>query len=219
MKKTACLFLVMLLGASPSAFALELDYGVKAGHEVFNGAIAGSPNTDPPSTILLVTSLNLPLVHVEFNAGAHTSYLVYKNPERHFFIQDELVIAALARWSVPVIPALLTVDLGAGLDQRFSMDIRVLDRTFGINGETTSADISDQNGGPRTLMPISAQVSLDVAMTTLLLEARYNVELASGVLETGPSTDSGKEGGRTAENQTGDERRNDELWLLLGLTF
>ena len=129
-------------------------------------------------------------------------------------IQDELVIAALARWSVPVIPALLTVDLGAGLDQRFSMDIRVLDRTFGINGETTSADISDQNGGPRTLMPISAQVSLDVAMTTLLLEARYNVELASGVIETGPQYRQWKEGGRTTESHTGDDGENDELWLL-----
>ena len=72
MKKTACLFLVMLLGASPSAFALSW-ITEKAGHEVFNGAIAGSPNTDPPSTIVLVTSFNLPLVHVEFNAGAHTS--------------------------------------------------------------------------------------------------------------------------------------------------
>ena len=50
MKKTACLF-VMLLGASPSAFALELDYGVKAGHEVFNGAIAGSPTLIRPAQL------------------------------------------------------------------------------------------------------------------------------------------------------------------------
>ena len=68
-------------------------------------------------------------------------------------------------------------------------------------------------------MPISAQFLLDIAMINVLFEARYNVELASDVVETGLRADSGKDGARATEARTGGAKRNDELWFLLGLYF
>ena len=158
-----------------------------------NGDLSG----DLLSNALVVSSLDLKLAEIELNLGVHSYYLTFDDIDEAWFTNQELVIAALVRWSLPLVPTLLSLELGAGIDQRIPLNLEFAHGL--VYPEDDARGV--KSGGSRTLMPISGQFTLNVAMVKLLLEMRYNLELTSNI---------------KSNTTTNDKRNKDEVWLLVG---
>ena len=188
--RSACLSLLVLTAAAipTSAFALGLGYGAKIG---FGSGQSTNDNASDTSLTagLLVLNLDLMAVAVEGNLGFHRMTV----DDADDTYNDELSVVAIVKTGIPIIPAVLSLDFGAGLDQRFLL------------GSTVGGTELDDISGSRTLIPISVQASGTVLLARLYGEIRYNHEIASSFEVDGAEVDS-------------DDKLH-ELLFLVGATF
>ena len=178
------ILMMSLLGLMPlNASALGLGVGAKLG---VGSATQDEVDSDL-SAFMLVGNFDLVLLAVEGNLGWIRTQL--SDDDKSF--TDEMSATVLAKFGMPVIPGLVSVDLGAGLDQRFVLGAEAA-------GEDTKLS------GRRTLIPLSLQVSGSVLLARLYGEMRYNYELSNDLEVDGNGVDA--------------EARN-ELLFLVGATF
>jgi hypothetical protein len=173
--RAACLSLLVLTAAAipTSAFALGLGYGAKIGF-----GSGQSTNDDAPDTSLtaglLVLNLDLMAVAIEGNLGFHRMTVDDANDTYN----DELSVVAIVKTGIPIIPAVLSLDFGAGIDQRI------------LIGSTSGGTEADSVSGSRTLVPVSVQASGTVLLARLYGEIRYNHEIASSFEVDGTKVES-----------------------------
>ena len=178
------LSLLLAICLPSSASALGLGFGAKVG----TGS-AEVDNVDQKlTTAMLVANFDLVVVAIEGNLGWHRS--AFKDADDSY--RDEMSAIAIAKMGMPIVPAVLSIDFGAGLDQRFLLGSQV--------GGVEVSGIS----GSRTLLPLSLQLSGSVLLARLYAEMRYNYELSNSFEMDGASVD--------ADPQN-------ELLFLLGATF
>ena len=188
--RSACLSLLVLTAAAipTSAFALGLGYGAKIGF----GSGQSTADNDPDISLnagLLVLNLDLMAVSIEGNLGFHRMTV----DDADDTYNDELSVVAIVKTGIPIIPAVLSLDFGAGLDQRILL------------GSTLNGTELDGASGSRTLIPISVQASGSVLLARLYGEIRYNYEIASSFEVDGTEVES-------------DDKLH-ELLFLVGATF
>ena len=176
------LSLLLAICLPSSASALGLGFGAKGGV----GSATVNDVDQELTTAMLVANFDLVVVAIEGNLGWHRSAV--KNADDTY--RDEVSAIALAKLGMPIVPAVLSLDFGAGLDQRFHLSTQA-------GGE----EISDASGN-RTLLPLSVQLTGSVLLARLYAEMRYNHELTNTVKVNGASA--------PAQN---------ELLFLLGATF
>ena len=178
----AAVSLLLLFCIPTTASALGLGFGAKAGY----GSASANDVDHDLSALLLVANLELVAVAIEGNLGWHRT----TNSDFDDTYRDEMSVVALAKFGLPIVPAILSLDFGAGLDQRFHLGTQVL-----------GSDV-DNVSGTRTFVPISAQLTGSVLLAKLYGEVRYNYEVANSIEVDGASQDYGN-----------------ELLFLLGATF
>ena len=105
---------------------------------------------------------------------------------------DELSVVALVKTGIPIIPAVLSLDFGAGIDQRILM------------GSTVGGKDLDDVSGNRTLIPLSIQASGTVLLARVYGEVRYNYEIA---------------GSFEVDGEEADAKKVNELLFMVGATF
>ena len=167
-----------------SASALGLGFGAKVG--TGSGEVDG--NDMALNTVMLVGNFDLVVMAIEGNIGWHRAALA--DDDKNF--TDELSLVGLAKVGMPLIPAVLSLDFGAGLDQRII-----------LGAEAAGAALDDVSGS-RTLLPISVQLTGSVLLARLYGEMRYNYELSSKVEVGGVEVDT---------------KPLNELMFLIGATF
>ena len=165
-----------------SASALGLGFGAKVG----TGSAEDNGNDVDLDTVMLVGNFDLVVVAIEGNIGWHRAALADDDSS----YTDELSLVGLAKVGMPLIPAVLSLDFGTGLDQRM------------VLGAQSAGAAVDDTSGSRTLLPISLQLTGSVLLARLYAEMRYNYELSS----------SRKKGGDEVDT-------DNELVFLLGATF
>lgn len=188
--RSAFLSLLLLTAAAipTSAFALGLGYGAKIGFG--SGQSTNDDFYDTSLTAgLLVLNLDLMAVAIEGNLGFHRMTV----DDLDDTYNDELSVVAIVKTGIPIIPAVLSLDFGAGLDQRILL------------GSTLNGTELDGASGSRTLIPISVQASGTVLLARLYGEIRYNYEIASEFEVDGTEVES-------------DDKLH-ELLFLVGATF
>lgn len=181
------LILCLLFAAPSSAFALGLGFGAKLG--LGNGLPEDDDAGDISITAgYLVANLNLMAVAVEGNIGLVRG----TSDDLDDTYSDELSVVALVKTGIPIIPAVLSLDFGAGIDQRILMGTTVGDKEL------------DDVSGNRTLIPLSIQASGTVLLARVYGEVRYNHEIASSYEIDGVEADT---------------KKVNELLFLVGATF
>ena len=195
--RTSLWIVLLTLFSFNSAHALGLNFGLKVGHEMFNSNILGSPE-GAPSTFLAMGELDLSVINLEINLGSHSSFIVAPQSGKTEFVNQEFAVAAIARLSLPIVPKVLSFDIGGGLDQRILMG------QYLAANEKTNAQAS----GSRTMLPISAQIAVNVPVVKFYLETRFNVELNNSLSFGGFAGIPDEELGA-----------NHELWILGGIAF
>ena len=165
--RSLTLGLLLAICLPSSASALGLGFGAKVGA----GSATVNDVDQELTTAMLVANFDLAVVAIEGNLGWHRS--ATKDADDTF--RDEMSAIALAKVGMPIVPAVLSLDFGAGLDQRFHLSTQV-------GGE----EISDVSGG-RTLLPLSLQLTGSVLLARLYAEVRYNHELTSTIKVNGVS--------------------------------
>ena len=205
MKKLFWILVLALICTVSQTHAFGLNFGLKVGDELYNHNMKGGPNpvgydSSLPTTFLAMGELDLSLVSLELNVGSHSSLIAATRPKAGiiYFVNQEFAIAAIARFSIPIVPKVLSLDLGGGLDQR------VLVGQHLAMSEKENADAS----GSRTMLPISAQVTVNVPFVKFYIESRFNVELTSDLSFAGFAGVPEKE-----------MDANHEFWLLGGIAF
>ena len=177
------LLLAALCCVPVSASALGLGFGAKAGY----GSGSQKNNDQDLTTFMAVGNFDLVLFAVEGNLG----WLRGQSQEDDKSFVDELSAVVLAKLGIPLVPALLSVDFGAGLDQRLVLGAEVAGQDAKLSGR-------------RTLIPLSLQVTGSVLLARLYGEIRYNYELSNTLEADGEEVDA--------------DPRN-ELLFLVGATF
>ena len=181
------LILCLLFAAPSSAFALGLGFGAKLG--LGNGLPEDDDAGDISITAgYLVANLNLMAVAVEGNIGLIRG----ASDDLDDTYSDELSVVALVKTGIPIIPAVLSLDFGAGIDQRILMGTTVGDKEL------------DDVSGNRTLIPLSIQASGTVLLARVYGEVRYNHEIA---------------GSYEIDGVEADTKKVNELLFLVGATF
>ena len=181
------LILCLLFAAPSSAFALGLGFGAKLG--LGNGLPEDDDAGDISITAgYLVANLNLMAVAVEGNIGLIRG----ASDDLDDTYSDELSVVALVKTGIPIIPAVLSLDFGAGIDQRILMGTTVGDKQL------------DDVSGNRTLIPLSIQASGTVLLARVYGEVRYNHEIA---------------GSYEIDGVEADTKKVNELLFLVGATF
>jgi hypothetical protein len=193
MKKISMITFLTLLCSMNISHALGLKFGAKIGQELFNSHAKGAPDGDAPSTFLAMGELDLSIVSLELNLGSHSS-LVQPSSAKLKLVNQEFTIAAIVRLSLPLIPKLLSLDIGGGLDQRVLMS---------QSNFATEAEIKDISG-KRTMLPISAQITVNVSVVKFYLESRFNLELSNSF---------------ESSRQSKELDANHEYWILGGIAF
>ncbi|MGB0648060.1 MAG: hypothetical protein ACPGQS_12830 [Bradymonadia bacterium] len=181
------LILCLLFAAPSSAFALGLGFGAKLG--LGNGLPEDDDAGDISITAgYLVANLNLMAVAVEGNIGLIRG----ASDDLDDTYSDELSVVALVKTGIPIIPAVLSLDFGAGIDQRILMGTTVGDKEL------------DDVSGNRTLIPLSIQASGTILLARVYGEVRYNHEIA---------------GSYEIDGVEADTKKVNELLFLVGATF
>ena len=164
--KYSSLRLIMLtftlcLCVPTAASALGLGFGAKGGV----GSASADGTDQDLSAFMLVANFDLVALAVEGNLGWHRS--AAKGQDDSYL--DELSAIAIAKVGFPIVPALISLDFGAGLDQRFLL------------GATANGDEVSDASGSRTLLPLSVQLTGSVLLARLYGEVRYNRELSNSI--------------------------------------
>lgn len=181
------LILCLLFAAPSSAFALGLGFGAKLG--LGNGLPEDDDAGDISITAgYLVANIDLMAVAVEGNIGLIRG----TSDDLDDTYSDELSVVALVKTGIPIIPAVLSLDFGAGIDQRILMGTTVGDKEL------------DDVSGNRTLIPLSIQASGTVLLARVYGEVRYNHEIA---------------GSYEIDGVEADTKKVNELLFLVGATF
>ena len=161
------LILSLLLAGPSSAFALGLGFGAKLG--LGNGLPEDDDAGDISLTAgYLVANFDLMAVAVEGNIGLVRG----TNDDFDDTYGDELSVVALVKTGIPIIPAVLSLDFGAGIDQRILM------------GSTVGGKDLDDVSGNRTLIPLSIQASGTVllAESTAIFDTAMKLRVASRLM-------------------------------------
>ena len=186
-KLAFALILSLLLAGPSSAFALGLGFGAKLG--LGNGLPEDDDAGDISLTAgYLVANFDLMAVAVEGNIGLVRG----TNDDFDDTYGDELSVVALVKTGIPIIPAVLSLDFGAGIDQRILM------------GSTVGGKDLDDVSGNRTLIPLSIQASGTVLLARVYGEVRYNYEIA---------------GSFEVDGEEADAKKVNELLFMVGATF
>ena len=193
MKKLSIVTFLVLLCSINVSYALGLNFGAKVGQELFNAHAEGSPDGSAPSTFLAMTELDLSIISLEVNLGAHSSFMKPANTKSQF-INNEFTMAAIVRLSLPLVPKVVSFDIGGGLDQR----VLVSQSDF-----VTEKQVKNVSGS-RTMLPLSAQFTLNVPIVKFYLESRFNIELSNSFEVSGVSKEADA---------------NHEFWILGGIAF
>ena len=164
--------LAMLAVLPSSALALGPSFGIKLGAGTGDSTAENAGDVSLGAGYL-VGNMDLMAIAIEGNIGLVTA----SDADADDTYTDELSLVALFKTGIPLIPAVLSIDFGAGIDQRFLMRMSVLGNEV------------DDVSGSRTLIPLSVQVSGSVLLARVYGEIRYNREIASSLEIGGEEVD------------------------------
>ncbi len=174
-KTTAFLVAALAMCAASPAMALGLKYGARLGYGM--GMPDPSKGVDSASVmdVGLGVQLDLAIVGIEVDALYNRQTITPKGGGGDS-VTGNIALPILGRFSLPVIPLLLSLDFGAGLEPRFPISATVdgKDKPTGIPG--AKAYKEGLTAMPLYL-PILIGATLDLHFITANLDLRYERDL------------------------------------------
>lgn len=161
--------LLLLLGCTSQAFALGGSFGARVGTGVaFDDNFTGDDLNPQPFAAGLGYKLDLVLLEVEADA-------LYHRTTTDYFTMSQLSFPIIGKFSFPVIPALLSLSAGAGINPRVNLSTSDDDTTDSdVPGKVTDLDLESTT----MYLPFMIGAQINLAIITLNIEIRYEHQLS-----------------------------------------